>query len=60
MQILSIEQTNLILNAGHDASTLLAKNGEMSVNSLLTRRLVEIVKNLDPTVLSRRDTTNRL
>jgi beta-galactosidase len=45
---LSIEQANLILNAGHDASTL-AKNGEMSVNSLLTRRLVEIVKNLDPT-----------
>lgn len=45
---LSIEQANLILNFGHDASTL-AGDGEMSVNSLLTRKLVDIVKSLDST-----------
>lgn len=45
---LSLEQANLILNAGHDASTL-AREGEMSVNSLLTRHLAEIVRRLDPT-----------
>ncbi len=45
---LTLEQANLILNAGHDASTL-AKEGELSVNSLLTRHLVEIVKKLDST-----------
>lgn len=44
---LSIEQANLLLNAGHDASTL-AQDG-MSANSLLTRHLVSIVKRLDPT-----------
>lgn len=45
---LSLEQANLILNAGHDASTL-AREGEMSVNSLLTRHLADIVRHLDPT-----------
>ena len=45
---LSLEQANLILNAGHDASTL-AHDGEMSVNSLLTRHLADIVRRLDPT-----------
>lgn len=40
---LTLEQANLILNAGHDASTL-AKDGETSVNSLLTQHLTEIVK----------------
>lgn len=45
---LSLEQANLILNAGHDASTL-AREGEMSVNSLLTRHLADIVRRLDPT-----------
>ncbi len=45
---LTLEQANLILNAGHDASTL-AKEGEMSVNSLLTKHLVEIVRKLDST-----------
>ena len=45
---LTLEQANLILNAGHDASTL-AKEGELSVNSLLTRHLAEIVKRLDTT-----------
>ena len=45
---LTLEQANLILNAGHDASTL-AKEGELSVNSLLTRHLAEIVKKYDTT-----------
>lgn len=44
---LSLEQANLILNAGHDASTL-AKDGELSVNSLLTQHLAKIVKEYDP------------
>ena len=43
---LSLEQANLILNAGHDASTL-AKDGELSVQSLLTQHLAEIVKRYD-------------
>ena len=43
---LTLEQANLILNAGHDASTL-AKDGELSVNSLLTQHLAEIVKRYD-------------
>ena len=43
---LTLEQANLILNAGHDASTL-ATEGEMSVNSLLTRHLAEIVRRYD-------------
>ena len=34
---LSLEQANLILNAGHDASTL-AHSDELSVNSLLTQQ----------------------
>ena len=45
---LTLEQANLILNAGHDASTL-AKEGELSVNSLLTRHLAEIVRKYDTT-----------
>lgn len=45
---LTAEQANLILNAGHDASTL-AKDGEMSPNSILTCNLVEVVRKLDPT-----------
>ena len=44
---LSLEQANLILNAGHDASTL-AHDDELSVNSLLTQHLAEIVKACDP------------
>ncbi len=43
---LSLEQANLILNAGHDASTL-AKDGEMSVNTLLADHLSEIVRRYD-------------
>ena len=45
---LTLEQANLILNAGHDAA-MLAKEGELSVNSLLTRHLAEIVRRLDNT-----------
>ena len=43
---LTLEQANLILNAGHDASTL-AKEGELSVQSLLTQHLAEIVRRYD-------------
>lgn len=43
---LTAAQANLILNAGHDASTL-AKDGEMSINSILTRRLADIVRRYD-------------
>ena len=45
---LSLEQANMILNFGQSPDKL-AKEGEMSVNSLLTRKLVDIVHNLDPT-----------
>ena len=45
---LTLEQANLILNAGHDASTL-AKDGELSVQSLLTQHLSDIVKRYDTT-----------
>ena len=43
---LTLEQANLILNAGHDASTL-AKDGETSVQSLLTRHLADLVRRYD-------------
>ena len=43
---LSLEEANLILNFGHSAD-MLAKEGEMSVNSLLAKRLAELVKQLD-------------
>ena len=45
---LTLEQANLILNAGHDASTL-AKDGELSVQSLLTQHLADIVRRYDTT-----------
>ncbi len=45
---LSLEQANLILNMGHSEDQL-AQEGEMSVNSLITARLAEIIKALDPT-----------
>lgn len=45
---LSLEQANLILNMGHSEDQL-AQEGEMSVNSLITARLAEIIKELDPT-----------
>lgn len=45
---LSLEQANLILNAGHDASTL-ATGTELTPNALLTRHLADIVRRLDTT-----------
>lgn len=45
---LSLEEANLILNFGHSAD-MLAKDGEMSVNSLLTKKLADFVRELDPT-----------
>lgn len=45
---LSLEEANLVLNFGHDKS-MLAKEGEVSVNSLLTKKLVDKVKELDAT-----------
>lgn len=45
---LSLEEANLILNFGHSAD-MLAKDGEMSVNSLLTKKLADFVRELDTT-----------
>lgn len=45
---LTLQEANLILNFGHDRSQL-AREGEMSVNSLLTKKLADAVKELDPT-----------
>ena len=45
---LTLEQANLILNAGHDASTL-AKDGEKSVNTMLAEHLSEIIRRYDTT-----------
>ena len=46
---LSLEEANLILNFGHSADKLAKDGDEMSVNSMLTRKLTGIVKGLDPT-----------
>lgn len=46
---LSLEEANLILNFGHGADKLAKDGDEMSVNSLLTRKLAGIVNSLDPT-----------
>ncbi len=43
---LTLEQANLLLNMGHDPSTL-ANDKTLSVNSLLARRLAEVVRNYD-------------
>lgn len=45
---LSVEEANYILNFGFDKSQL-AKEGEMSVNSLLTKKLANRARALDPT-----------
>ena len=45
---LSLEEANMILNFGHSAD-MLAAEGDMSVNSLLTKKLADMVRNLDPT-----------
>ncbi len=46
---LSLEEANLILNFGHNKSQLAAEDGKLSVNALLTRKLADIVRALDPT-----------
>ena len=45
---LTLEQANLILNVGHDASTL-AHGEEMTPNALLTQHLANIIKKYDKT-----------
>ena len=46
---LSLEEANLILNFGHSKDMLAKEGDEMSVNSLLTRKLADMVRALDPT-----------
>ena len=46
---LSLEQANLILNFGHGADMLAKEGSEMSVNSLLTKKLADMTRTLDPT-----------
>lgn len=46
---LSLEQANLILNFGHGAEMLAKEGEELSVNSLLTQKLADMTKALDPT-----------
>ncbi len=46
---LDIQQANLILNFDKNVDQSLINSNEMSVNSLLTIKLANIVKNLDPT-----------
>lgn len=45
---LSLAEANLILNFGHSADKLAKAGEEMSVNSLLTAKLAEMVRDLDP------------
>lgn len=45
---LSLEEANLILNFGHSKDQL-ASEGEMNVNMLLTQKLADRVRALDPT-----------
>ena len=46
---LSLEEANLILNFGHGKDKLAAEGDEMSVNSMLTRKLADMTRSLDPT-----------
>lgn len=46
---LDIQAANLLLNFKRDPNTLAAEGEAMSVNSLLTRKLADMVKKLDPT-----------
>lgn len=48
LDTLTVEEANIVLNFGYDKSGL-AKEGEMSVNSLLTRKMADRVRELDPT-----------
>ena len=45
---LSLEEANLILNFGHGKDKLAAEGGEMNVNSLLTKKLADYTRSLDP------------
>ena len=45
---LSLAEANLLLNFGH-GEELLAREGELSVNALLTRKLAGMIHSLDPT-----------
>lgn len=45
---LSLAEANLLLNFGHSADMLAAADEEMTVNSLLTRKLADFVRDLDP------------
>ena len=45
---LSLEEANMILNFGHNAD-MLANEGDISVNSLLTKKLADMVRALDDT-----------
>lgn len=46
---LSLEEANMILNFGHSADQLAKADGELSVNSLLTRKLADMTRALDAT-----------
>jgi len=46
---LSLQEANLILNAKRDESALHYEGNTLSVNSLLTQKLAQIVRDLDPT-----------
>lgn len=46
---LSLEEANMILNFGHSADQLAAAEGELSVNSLLTRKLADMTRAIDAT-----------
>lgn len=46
---LSLAEANLILNFGHSADMLASGSGGMSVNSLLTAKLADIVRRYDET-----------
>lgn len=46
---LTLEQANLILNFGQSPEMLAAENDKTSVNSMLTRKLADMVRSLDPT-----------
>lgn len=46
---LSLEQANLILNFGHGEEMLAHEDSAMSVNSMLTKKLADMVRDLDGT-----------
>ena len=46
---LSLEEANMILNFGQSSDMLAAEGEELSVNALLTRKLADMVRELDPT-----------